>query len=81
MARTGESKGFENLQNLSHLRMLRLADCPYVDDWTLSRIGGMMEGLEMLDLSGCHRVSAKGLMGLKMLKSLKYLRVEGIDCK
>ncbi|KAK6024854.1 glycosyltransferase, group 2 family protein, partial [Ostertagia ostertagi] len=74
-------EGFENLQNLSHLRMLRLADCPYVDDWTLSRIGGMMEGLEMLDLSGCYRVSAKGLMGLKMLKSLKYLRLEGIDCK
>ncbi|KAK5980352.1 hypothetical protein GCK32_004653 [Trichostrongylus colubriformis] len=52
-------EGFENLQNLSQLRMLRLAGCPYVDDWTLSRIGGMMEGLEMLDLSGCHRISAK----------------------
>lgn len=74
-------EGFENLQGLTHLRMLRLADCPYVDDWTMSRIGGMMEGLEMLDLSGCHRVSAKGLMGLKMLKSLKYLRLEGIHNK
>ncbi|KAJ1349213.1 hypothetical protein KIN20_004684 [Parelaphostrongylus tenuis] len=74
-------EGFENLQNLDHLRMLRLADCPYIDDWTLSRIGGMMTNLEMLDLSGCHRVSAKGLMGLKMLKSLKYLRLEGINTK
>ncbi|ETN80838.1 hypothetical protein NECAME_08915 [Necator americanus] len=53
-------EGFENLQNLKYLRMLRLADCPYVDDWTLGRIGGMMDGLEMLDLSGCHRISAKG---------------------
>ncbi|KAL6727338.1 hypothetical protein Aduo_009226 [Ancylostoma duodenale] len=74
-------EGFENLQNLKYLRMLRLADCPYVDDWTLGRIGGMMDSLEMLDLSGCHRISAKGLMGLKMLKSLKYLRLEGIDAK
>ncbi|VDM65903.1 unnamed protein product [Strongylus vulgaris] len=74
-------EGLENLQNLKHLRMLRLADCPYVDDWTLGRIGGMMENLEMLDLSGCHRISAKGLMGLKMLKSLKYLRLEGIEAK
>uniref|UniRef100_A0A0K0DBS2 ATP synthase subunit s, mitochondrial n=1 Tax=Angiostrongylus cantonensis TaxID=6313 RepID=A0A0K0DBS2_ANGCA len=53
-------EGFENLQSLNHLRMLRLADCPYIDDWALSRIGGMMNRLEMLDLSGCHRVSAKG---------------------
>ncbi|RCN25681.1 hypothetical protein ANCCAN_28604 [Ancylostoma caninum] len=74
-------EGFENLQNLKYLRMLRLADCPFVDDWTLGRIGGMMDSLEMLDLSGCHRISAKGLMGLKMLKSLKYLRLEGIDAK
>ncbi|CAJ0598701.1 unnamed protein product [Cylicocyclus nassatus] len=74
-------EGLENLQNLKNLRMLRLADCPYVDDWTLSRIGGMMENLEMLDLSGCHRISAKGLMGLKMLKSLKYLRLEGVETK
>ncbi|KJH43021.1 hypothetical protein DICVIV_10991 [Dictyocaulus viviparus] len=74
-------EGFANLRGLGHLRMLRLAGCPYIDDWTLSRIGGMMPRLEMLDLSGCHRVSAKGLMGLKMLKSLKYLRLEGISAK
>ena len=40
--------------------MLRVANCEYIDDWTLGKIGGMMPTLEMLDISGCHRVSAKG---------------------
>ncbi|CAJ0582606.1 unnamed protein product, partial [Mesorhabditis spiculigera] len=72
-------EGFENLHDLKHLRMLRLANCEYVDDWVMSKIAGCMPELEMLDLSGCDRISAKGLMGLKNLKMLKYLRLEGLD--
>ncbi|CAI5444079.1 unnamed protein product [Caenorhabditis angaria] len=71
-------EGLENLQDLSKLRLLRLANCEYIDDWCLGRIGGLMPNLEMLDLSGCQRISAKGLMGLKMMKDLKYLRLEGL---
>ncbi|CAB3403453.1 unnamed protein product [Caenorhabditis bovis] len=74
-------EGLENLENLQKLRLLRLADCEYIDDWAMSRIGGLMPNLEMLDVSGCQRISSKGLMGLKNLKKLKYLRVEGIQAK
>jgi hypothetical protein len=53
--------GFDNLYDLQHLRLLSLANCRYVDDWVLSRVGGIFsESLEMLDLSNCKRISAKG---------------------
>ncbi|CAD6188248.1 unnamed protein product [Caenorhabditis auriculariae] len=74
-------EGLENLEGLLKLRLLRLANCEYVDDWFLGRVGAMFPELEMLDLSGCDRISAKGLMGLKSMKKLKYLRLEGLDVK
>ena len=73
-------EGFDNLYDLKHVRMLRLAGCKYIDDWTLGRIGSIFpDSLEMLDLSGCHRISAKGLRGLHSLKKLTYLRLEGLE--
>ncbi|UMM21379.1 hypothetical protein L5515_003085 [Caenorhabditis briggsae] len=72
-------EGLENLENLSHLRLLRLANCEFIDDWSIGRIGGLLPNLEMLDLSGCHRISSKGLMGLKNSKKLKFLRLEGLS--
>uniref|UniRef100_A0AC35FR24 Distal membrane arm assembly complex 2-like protein n=1 Tax=Panagrolaimus sp. PS1159 TaxID=55785 RepID=A0AC35FR24_9BILA len=73
-------EGFDNLYDLKHVRMLRLAGCKYIDDWTLGRIGSIFgDSLQMLDLSGCHRISAKGLRGLHSLKKLTYLRLEGLD--
>uniref|UniRef100_A0A0R3S3T1 ATP synthase subunit s-like protein n=1 Tax=Elaeophora elaphi TaxID=1147741 RepID=A0A0R3S3T1_9BILA len=73
-------EGLENLANLSHLRLLRLAGCCYADDWMMSRIGALFsESLEMLDLSECNRITAKGLAGLRTLKKLRYLRLEGMD--
>uniref|UniRef100_A0A8R1EB12 ATP synthase subunit s-like protein n=1 Tax=Caenorhabditis japonica TaxID=281687 RepID=A0A8R1EB12_CAEJA len=74
-------EGLENLENLEHLRLLRLANCEFIDDWSVGRIGGLLPNLEMLDLSGNHRISAKGLMGLKSSKKLKYLRLEGMDSR
>ncbi|CAL2035348.1 unnamed protein product [Caenorhabditis brenneri] len=72
-------EGLENLENLQHLRLLRLANCEFIDDWSIGRIGGILPNLEMLDLSGCHRISSKGLMGLKNSKKLKFLRLEGLS--
>uniref|UniRef100_A0A914CAB4 ATP synthase subunit s-like protein n=1 Tax=Acrobeloides nanus TaxID=290746 RepID=A0A914CAB4_9BILA len=73
-------EGFDNLYDLEHVRMLRLADCKFVNDWVMPRIGAIFSNsLEMLDLSGCNRISAKGLRGLRHLKKLKYLRLEGLD--
>lgn len=60
--------------------MLRLASCPYANDWMLGRVSTMMsQSLEMLDLSGCTRITAKGVSGLKEMKKLRYLRLEGLD--
>lgn len=60
--------------------MLRLAGCQYADDWMMGRIGTMFsQSLEMLDLSDCDRITAKGLAGLRSLKKLRYLRLEGMD--
>ncbi|EFP10441.1 hypothetical protein CRE_22919 [Caenorhabditis remanei] len=72
-------EGLENLENLQHLRLLRLANCEWIDDWSCGRIGGLLPNLEMLDLSGCPRISSKGLMGLKNSKKLKFLRLEGLE--
>uniref|UniRef100_A0A0N4ZEM0 ATP synthase subunit s-like protein n=1 Tax=Parastrongyloides trichosuri TaxID=131310 RepID=A0A0N4ZEM0_PARTI len=73
-------EGFDNLYDLSKLRLLSLANCKYADDWTLSRVGTMFSNsLEMLDLSNCKKISYKGLMGLRGLKQLKYLRVDGLN--
>ncbi|TKR78201.1 hypothetical protein L596_019049 [Steinernema carpocapsae] len=73
-------EGFDNLADLEHLRMLRVAGCHYIDDWVLGKVGNMFsDSLQMLDLSGCHRISAKGLSGLRSLKKLRYLRLEGLD--
>jgi len=72
-------EGFDNLYDLKHLRLLSVAKCPRINDWTLSRMGGIFsESLEMLDLSNCRRISAKGLLGLRSLTKLRFLRLEGL---
>lgn len=59
--------------------MLRLADCEKIDDWTLSRIGGIFgSNLQLLDLTNCKKISGKGLLGLRTLTSLKELRLNGL---
>lgn len=65
--------GFDNLYDLHHLRLLSLANCKRIDDWVLSRIGGIFgESLEMLDLSNCKRISAKGIFSLFLKKMFYY---------
>lgn len=59
--------------------MLRLANCEYIDDWALSRVGAVCGStLEFLDLSGCKNITHKGLAALRTAKNLKYLRLEGL---
>jgi len=72
-------EGFDNLYDLNHLRLLRLSDCEYVDDWTLSRLGSVFgQTLEYLDISNCKKVTGKGLMGLRSMTGLKELRLNGL---
>ncbi|KAF7636924.1 hypothetical protein Mgra_00003663 [Meloidogyne graminicola] len=73
-------EGFDNLYDLEFLRLLSLRNCYYVDDWVLSRIGSIFsKSLEMLDLSNCKRISAKGLVGLRSLTKLRHLRLDGLE--
>ena len=73
-------EGFDNLYDLEFLRLLSLRECRWVDDWVLSRIGGMFaDSLEMLDLSHCRRISAKGLLGLRYMHKLRFLRLDGLE--
>lgn len=66
-------EGMENLSNLEHLKALRLCGCPYVDDWCIDRLSLFQDSLEQLDLSGCTRVTERGLSALYRLKKLKSL--------
>lgn len=64
---------------MHHLRLLRLANCKYIDDWALSRIGAVFgSSLQFLDLSNCTRISGKGLMGLRSATGLRELRLDGL---
>ena len=54
---------------LSKLRALYLRDCPFVDDWCVDRVcGEYRHSLQHLDLSGCRRVTDRGLEGVAQLK-------------
>jgi len=72
-------EGLENFIKLHHLRSLLLRDCPFVDDWCLDRVCGEFRSLQHLDLSGCRRVSARGIEALSHLKNLRTLTLERME--
>ena len=61
--------------DLQHLKLLRLADCPYIDDWCMSKLPQFSKSLELLDLSGCSKISANGLSALGSMKFV-FLKVK-----
>ncbi|XP_078389208.1 distal membrane-arm assembly complex protein 2 [Cetorhinus maximus] len=65
--------GMENLVCLKELKYLNLSSCPYVNDWCLSRLYVFGDSLQELELSGCPRVTERGLVSLHHLKNLKRL--------
>ncbi|XP_038642056.1 distal membrane-arm assembly complex protein 2 isoform X2 [Scyliorhinus canicula] len=65
--------GLENLVCLKELKYLNLSRCPFIDDWCLSRLQVFGDSLEELRLSGCPRVTERGLASLHHLKNLKHL--------
>ncbi|GFS91349.1 distal membrane-arm assembly complex protein 2 [Nephila pilipes] len=66
-------EGFENLCGLSELKKVILQNCPFIDDWCLSRSYLLANTLEYLDISGCKNVSERGICTLHVLKNLKTL--------
>ncbi|VDP12932.1 unnamed protein product, partial [Soboliphyme baturini] len=61
-------EGFSNLHGLRKLRYLRIADCPFISDWCMSKMSQFSNSLEYLDLSGCSKLTASGISGLSCLK-------------
>ena len=61
--------GLSNLEHCLNLRALHIRECPYVDNWFLSRLSHMFSNrLEDLDISGCQNVTDEGLKTLAFLK-------------
>lgn len=54
--------------NLKALKHLDLSGCPYIDDWSLSRLHVFRDTLQELSLAGCPQVSEKGLACLHHLE-------------
>ncbi|XP_075043008.1 distal membrane-arm assembly complex protein 2 isoform X2 [Mixophyes fleayi] len=65
--------GLSNIVALRELRNLNLSRCPYIDDWALSRLHEFRDSLEVLSLSGCPRITERGLATLHNLHNLKHL--------
>ncbi|KAL5112684.1 Distal membrane-arm assembly complex protein 2 [Taenia crassiceps] len=71
-------EGLAMLPRLTHLKMLRLRRCIYLNDHCLSLVGQITQSqLEYLDISECPRITANGLTTLTELKSLRRLLVQG----
>lgn len=66
-------EGLSNLCGLRKLKWLSLKNCKYIDDWGLDRISAEFPELEHLDISGCERITERGLESLYRMSSLKTL--------
>ena len=50
------------------LRYLNMSNCRHLDDFALDRLMAVQNSLEYLDLSGCIRLSERGIASLHRLK-------------
>jgi len=70
-------EGLANFENLQYVKWLSLRDSPHVDDWCMDKIARMFnETLEFIDLSGCKKVTDKGIGTFHRCKNLKAIIVE-----
>ncbi|XP_035675531.1 uncharacterized protein LOC118415222 isoform X2 [Branchiostoma floridae] len=68
--------GLSNLELLDDMTELRLADCPYVDDFCLSKLHEFSGKLVYLDISRCPLVTERGLSSLHNVRSLQVVKME-----
>lgn len=66
---------FCNLVNLDHLKYLGFREGKYIDDWCLDALVEYRNTLNVLDISGCKKITERGLPTLHRLKKLKRLRM------
>nr|XP_028598007.1 distal membrane-arm assembly complex protein 2 isoform X2 [Podarcis muralis] len=70
--------GLDNLVNQRNLKQLDLSRCPYIDDWSLSRLHNFADTLQELSLAGCPQVTERGLACLHQLENLRFLDVSDL---
>ncbi|XP_012523122.1 distal membrane-arm assembly complex protein 2 [Monomorium pharaonis] len=68
-------EGLSNLCGLARLKWLSLKDCKNIDDWGLDKISAEFPKLEHLDISGCEKITERGLECLYRMVNLKKLIV------
>jgi len=66
-------EGLSNLCGLTKLKWLSLKDCKNIDDWGLDKISSEFPELEHLDISGCEKITERGLESLYRMSNLKKL--------
>lgn len=66
-------EGLSNLCGLTKLKWLSLKDCKNIDDWGLDKISAEFPELEHLDISGCEKITERGLESLYRMSKLKKL--------
>ncbi|RNA09418.1 ATP synthase subunit s [Brachionus plicatilis] len=72
--------GISNIETCSSLKTLVFKDCPFADDWLLSRIShAFSDTLEYLDISNCQNFTDNGLLTLGYLRNLKLLKMEKLN--
>ncbi|KAL0104748.1 hypothetical protein PUN28_016402 [Cardiocondyla obscurior] len=68
-------EGLSNLCGLTKIKWLSLKDCKNIDDWGLDKISAEYPELEYLDISGCEKITERGLECLYRMCNLKKLVV------
>lgn len=68
-------EGLSNFCGLMKLKWLSLKDCKNIDDWGLDKISAEFPELEYLDISGCEKITERGLESLYRMTNLKKLVV------
>lgn len=68
-------EGLSNLCGLIKLKWLSLKNCKNIDDWGLDKISAEFPELEYLDISGCEKITERGLECLYRMSFLKTLIV------
>lgn len=68
-------EGLSNFCSLTRLKWLSLKNCKNIDDWGLDKISAEFPKLEYLDISGCEKITERGLESLYRMPLLKTLIV------
>ncbi|KAM0733367.1 Distal membrane-arm assembly complex protein 2 [Formica fusca] len=68
-------EGLSNLCGLKKLKWLSLKNCKNIDDWGLDKISAEFPELEYLNISGCEKITERGLESLYRMSNLKTLIV------